>query len=633
MAQTRTTLFSLLLSLLGCLILLVHAGRDFYSILGIRRNANDKEIKKAFRKLSLKYHPDQNPSEAAKQKYLDINMAYETLTDPEKRKMFDQFGEEGVNQQAQQQQQQGGGNPFGGGFGFGGGGADPFSFFFGGGGGGRQQQFHRQQQQQQQQRYPAKPIYEDDANVLELTDVTWPFHKTENEEEKATIWLINFYSDQCGHCHQVAPTYRELAKETRGLVKIAAINCAKQATTCKQQGIEQYPTFKLFGYYSHSSPITFAPPNHEKATFVEYVYKNIPNFIKQETALTLLSKLNLGPYLPQVIIIAPSNRKPLLSPTLITLAKHFRNSFRFFAVPTPTDKNDPEFIHLVSFLSHTADKKLNIPTTITKPLFLIRTPTKVVHYTGPASFKELTTALSGFADEYKAAGYYSTGFGDFVLQTRGQVLDQNLLLALQNNPSAGYHSTFITCPYFVKELTEFDGFNPQKPTESKFSPLLPSNAVVESAKESQTPLETLTPSQIAFLFFEALQTTTKQIYFVDINDVKFVPLLAILASGGDEATESFGTHLQTLRNTCQSISASTQHNPLPKDIKQPFLGLGLNLKRHRITSLVQENDVDLTQYMSSLDTFLELNESSPQNSRPFPKKVKEILAQGKHDEL
>ena len=98
--------------------------RDYYEVLGVEKGASDDEIKKAFRKLAVKYHPDKNPGDkTAEEKFKEINEAYSVLSDKTKRSRYDQFGHAGVGGDA-------GGNPFGGG-GFNG---QSFNFDFGGGG-------------------------------------------------------------------------------------------------------------------------------------------------------------------------------------------------------------------------------------------------------------------------------------------------------------------------------------------------------------------------------------------------------------------------------------------------------------------------------------------------------------------
>jgi molecular chaperone DnaJ len=106
------------------------AKRDFYEVLGLAKNASDEEIKKAYRKLAMKHHPDRNPdSKGAEDKFKEVKEAYEMLSDPDKRAAFDRYGHAGVDPNMG-----GGGGAGAGGFAdaFG----DIFGDIFGGGAGG-----------------------------------------------------------------------------------------------------------------------------------------------------------------------------------------------------------------------------------------------------------------------------------------------------------------------------------------------------------------------------------------------------------------------------------------------------------------------------------------------------------------
>ena len=104
------------------------ANKDYYEVLGLQKGASDDEIKKAFRKLAIKYHPDKNKgNKEAEEKFKEINEAYQVLSDPKKKANYDQFGSaDGA----------GFGGGFDGGFDFSGMGGfgDIFDTIFGGGG-------------------------------------------------------------------------------------------------------------------------------------------------------------------------------------------------------------------------------------------------------------------------------------------------------------------------------------------------------------------------------------------------------------------------------------------------------------------------------------------------------------------
>ena len=113
------------------------AGKDYYEILGVSKDASREEIKKAYKKLAKKYHPDLNKEEGSAEKFKEINEAASILGNDQKRQQYDQFGSESFKA---------GGGPGGAGFGgfdfsgFGSGGSfdfeDIFESFFGGGFGG-----------------------------------------------------------------------------------------------------------------------------------------------------------------------------------------------------------------------------------------------------------------------------------------------------------------------------------------------------------------------------------------------------------------------------------------------------------------------------------------------------------------
>ena len=71
-------------------------GKDYYAILGVPRDAGADDVKKAYRKMALKFHPDKNKASDAEERFKEIAEAYEVLSDKKKREIYDQYGEEGL---------------------------------------------------------------------------------------------------------------------------------------------------------------------------------------------------------------------------------------------------------------------------------------------------------------------------------------------------------------------------------------------------------------------------------------------------------------------------------------------------------------------------------------------------------
>ena len=112
----------------GSMIFLMATNRDYYEILGLGRDASNEEIKKAFKKLAMKFHPDRNPDNPkAEEQFKEAKEAYDILSDPQKKAAYDQFGHAGVNQNM------GGGSGFGDFSDFGDAFGDIFGDIFGGG--------------------------------------------------------------------------------------------------------------------------------------------------------------------------------------------------------------------------------------------------------------------------------------------------------------------------------------------------------------------------------------------------------------------------------------------------------------------------------------------------------------------
>ena len=179
--------------------------RDYYEVLGVDKNATDDELKKAYRKMAKKYHPDANPDnkEEAEAKFKEVNEAYETLSNPQKRRMYDQFGT------ADPQGFGGAGGPFGGGnytystSGFDGFGdfgdlGDIFSSFFGGGFGGRQSA--------RKNNGPRKGA---DLNLS--MDIT--FEEAFLGVEKEVVITRN---ETCEHCHGTGEVITEVCEICKG---------------------------------------------------------------------------------------------------------------------------------------------------------------------------------------------------------------------------------------------------------------------------------------------------------------------------------------------------------------------------------------------------------------------------------
>uniref|UniRef100_A0AAX7V8B5 DnaJ homolog subfamily C member 10 n=1 Tax=Astatotilapia calliptera TaxID=8154 RepID=A0AAX7V8B5_ASTCA len=184
-------------------------GQDYYELLGVSREATTKEIRRAFKQLALTMHPDKNPGDpSAHEKFLQVNRAYEVLKDEDLRKKYDKYGEKGLDEQQDGRYES----------------WNYYRYDFG--------------------------IYDDDLEIITLD--SGDFEAAVNSGE---IWFINFYFPRCSHCHQLAPTWRDFAKEMDGVIRIGAVNCGDNNHLCRRKGINSYPS--LYIYRSGQRPEKF----------------------------------------------------------------------------------------------------------------------------------------------------------------------------------------------------------------------------------------------------------------------------------------------------------------------------------------------------------------------------------------
>lgn len=202
MKVCKLTVNSIVLLLLCCFELGI-CGRDFYEILSLERSATARDIRRAYKKLALVKHPDKNPGNPdVHTEFLEITRAYEILKDPDLRRKYDTFGEKAL------EDEQTGGRKY-----------ESWQYYnteFG--------------------------IYDDDQEIVTLSSQDFE----ELVDSANDVWFINFYSPRCSHCHDLAPTWRSLARELDGVIRIGAVNCGEDWFLCRQQGIHGYPSLVIF---------------------------------------------------------------------------------------------------------------------------------------------------------------------------------------------------------------------------------------------------------------------------------------------------------------------------------------------------------------------------------------------------
>ncbi|KAK7294730.1 hypothetical protein RJT34_17625 [Clitoria ternatea] len=333
------TIFVAALCFLATLLQLEAKAIDPYKVLGVDKNASQREIQKAFHKLSLQYHPDKNKAKGAQEKFAQINNAYDILSDEEKRKNYDMYGDEKGNPgfEGGHPGGQGGYTYFTGGgpgqshfnswqgmggqggsksfsFSFGGSGdSNPFGFgmndifgsFFGGGGGGGGWR--------QSGGGFGSSSGGSKSSPKSVRAITSHIYKKEIENE-GMAWLLLSYTPSLKGIQNLESTIEEVANSLQGALKVGSINCEKEVSFCKELGIYPRRAPRVF---------VFSYKENEKGSLVEYsgdlavkdlkafCQEHLPRFSKR-IELNYIDQFRTTGKLPKVLLLSTKKDTPVI---------------------------------------------------------------------------------------------------------------------------------------------------------------------------------------------------------------------------------------------------------------------------------------------------------------------------------
>ncbi|TMW97698.1 hypothetical protein EJD97_005131 [Solanum chilense] len=342
---------------------------DPYKVLGVDKSASQREIQKAFHKLSLQYHPDKNKSKGAQEKFAEINNAYEILSDEEKRKNYDLYGDEkgapgfdagssgdhggytyftsggpgqsGFNFGSGGMGGQGGGKSFS--FSFGGPGSqsssgfgldDIFSNMFGGGMGSESRfggfsGFGGSGKSQSRTKNSGKSI----------PSINSQMYKKEISD-KGMTWLLLSHTSISRDIQYYESVIRDVASSLDGAMKVGRINCETDASFCKGLGIYPRNVPRLFVYSLKSSgdgALMEYSDDLDVKRVKSFCHDHLPRFSKRVDLdhFDFVSQTVGG--LPKVMLLSAKKDTPVIWRALSGL---YRNRFVFYDAQV-RDSSDP----------------------------------------------------------------------------------------------------------------------------------------------------------------------------------------------------------------------------------------------------------------------------------------------------
>jgi len=217
-------------------------GADYYATLGVEENADKDAIKKAYRAKSLEYHPDKCATEKdeCQTKFIEVSTAYEILSDPEKRKVYNEHGEEGLKEEGGQSGEQA---------------RQMFRQFFGREPDGNVRIINRGGQMQfmeEGEPGPKENIY-DDTSVMEMTSDVWKAYITDRDAP----WVVQFYKPNDDDSVEAKPEFIKFGDTFKEFLNVAAVNCRQQRDICSGASINNYPAVRWFTEDPQKDPEVF----------------------------------------------------------------------------------------------------------------------------------------------------------------------------------------------------------------------------------------------------------------------------------------------------------------------------------------------------------------------------------------